>query len=88
MKQQDIALIIVIIVISAAASIFISKSIIVPPKNRQQQVEVVQPISTNFPLPDNRFYNSSSFDPSNSISINEFNNSNPFNNPTNNNQSP
>jgi hypothetical protein len=81
MKQQDIALIIVCVVVSAAIAIFVSKAIIVPPKNRQQQVQTVQPISTSFDLPDSKYYNSNSYDPSSSLSITQYNNTNPFNSP-------
>jgi len=79
MKQKDIALIAVIVVISAVISFFVSKAIFVPPKNRQQQVEVVQPITADFPQPDNRYFNTNSIDPTQEITIGQSTNNNPFN---------
>lgn len=78
MKQKDVALILVIAVISAAVSLFASKAIFVPPKNRQQEVEVVQPITADFPKPDSRFFNGNSIDPTQLITISPNNNNNPF----------
>lgn len=79
MKQKDIALIIVIVVISAVLSYFLSNMIFATPANRQQQVEVVTPITSNFPTPDTRFFNDNSNDPTQLIQIQQNNNTNPFN---------
>jgi len=78
MKQKDIALIIIVVFASAVISSFASKAIFAPPKNRQQLVEVVDPITADFPQPDIRFFNSSSFDPTQLITIGQNNNTNPF----------
>lgn len=79
MKQKDIALILVIAFVGAFVSLFVSKLIFVSPKNRQQSVEVVQPITSNFPQPDNTYFNSSSFDPTKLITVGQNSNTNPFN---------
>jgi len=79
MKQRDIALIVVIVVISAVISLFVSKAIFAPPKNRQQKVDVVQPITADFPQPDKRYFNSSSVDPTQPITVGQNANPNPFN---------
>jgi hypothetical protein len=79
MKQKDIALIIVIVFISAVVSLFISKAIFTTPASRQQQVDVVQPITADFPKPDSHYFNSNSFDPTQLITIGPNNNTNPFN---------
>jgi hypothetical protein len=79
MKQKDIALIIVIVFISAVVSLFISKAIFTTPASRQQQVDVVQPITADFPKPDSHYFNSNSFDPTQLITIVPNNNTNPFN---------
>jgi hypothetical protein len=79
MKQKDIALIVGIVIISAVVSLFISKAIFATPKSRQQQVDVVQPITADFPKPDGRYFNSSSVDPTQLITIGQNNNSDPFN---------
>lgn len=78
MKQKDLVLIIVIAFIGAIASLFISKLLFVSPKNREQQVEVVQPITADFPSPSNAYFNSSAIDPTKVITIGQNTNSNPF----------
>ena len=78
MKDRDIALIIVIIFVSAIVSFFLSDIIFATPKNRQSQVEVVQPITSNFPQPDARYFNSNSFDPTQLINVGQNANTNPF----------
>ncbi len=78
MKQKDIALILVIVFISAIISFFVSGRLFAPPQNRQQQVEVVAPISADFPRPDKRFFNVSSFDPTQLITIGQNVNPDPF----------
>lgn len=80
MKQKDIAIILVIAFISAVLSIFASKAIITAPKNRQQKVEVVAPITPDFPTPDNKYFNSSAVDPTQIITIGNNTNPKPFNN--------
>jgi hypothetical protein len=78
MKQKDIALLVVIIFISAIISLFVSKAIFGSPKSRTQQVEVIQPITADFPVPDTRYFNNSAFDPTQLITIGQNSNSNPF----------
>jgi hypothetical protein len=78
MKQKDIALIVVIVFFSAVVSLFISKAIFASPKNRQQEVEVVQPITADFPDPDTRYFNEHSFDPTQQINIGQGTNPDPF----------
>lgn len=78
MKQKDIALIILIAFISAIVAYFISNAIFAPPKNRQQEVEVVNPISADFPKPDSAYFNNNSFDPTQSITIGGNANPDPF----------
>lgn len=79
MKQKDLGIILVIVFISAIFSFFVSKYLFAPPKNRQQAVEIVQPISADFPKPDSNYFNQGSFDPTQPITVGQANNSNPFN---------
>ncbi|HEY5442838.1 MAG TPA: hypothetical protein VIJ68_04830 [Candidatus Saccharimonadales bacterium] len=81
MRQKDIPIIAVIVIISAVISLFVSKAIFAPPKNRQQQVDVVQAITSDFPKPDSRFFNSNAIDPTQSITVGQNANANPFSNP-------
>jgi hypothetical protein len=78
MKRKDIALIVVIIFFSAVISLFVSKAIFASPKNRQQEVEVVQPITADFPQTDSRYFNKKAFDPTQQINIGQGGNSDPF----------
>ncbi len=78
MKQKDIALIVVIVFISALISWFVSKQVFAPPQKRQQEVEVVDPITADFPEADKRFFNKYSFDPIQLITIGKNANTNPF----------
>lgn len=84
MKQKDIALIVVIIIISAVISLFASKAIFGSSSTNEQSVEVVQPITADFPKPDTRYFNNKAFDPTRVITIGENTNPNPFNAPTSN----
>jgi hypothetical protein len=79
MKQKDMLLILVIIFISAIMSLVVSKAIFTSPKNRQQQVEIVHPITSDFPQPDSHYFNSSAFDPTQPITTGQTANPNPFN---------
>lgn len=78
MKQKDIALIIVIVFISAVVSLVVSNMIFASPKNRQQQVEMVQPITADFPPADKNYFNKDAFDPTKPITIQQNQNSDPF----------
>lgn len=78
MKRKDLTLVIVIIVISAIISLVVSKAIFASPKNRQQQVEVVKIITSDFPQPDDRYFNNSAFDPTKQITIGQNPNPDPF----------
>jgi len=78
MKQKDIALIVVIVFFSAIVSLLLSNKIFVSSKNRQQKVEVVQPISADFPKPDDRYFNDKAFDPTQPITIGQNANPQPF----------
>jgi hypothetical protein len=78
MKQKDFLLIVVIVVIAAGVSLVLSKHIFVNPTDRQQQVEVVPSISSTFNEPNPAYFNSSSKDPTQLITIAPNANSNPF----------
>lgn len=82
MKQKDLALILVIVFISAVVSLLVSKTIFASPKNRQQKVDVVQPITADFPKPDSHYFNSTAIDPTQLITIGQNANSNPFSTPS------
>lgn len=78
MKQQDVAVIILIIAVAGMLSFFVSRQLFASPKDRQQQVEVVQPITADFPKPDERYFNDQAFDPTQPITIGGNANPDPF----------
>lgn len=78
MKQKDVALIIMIIGISAIVSLGLSKFLIKIPDDRNQTAEVVEPITAEFELPDQRYFNAESYNPTQLIEIKD-NNTKPFN---------
>ncbi len=80
MKQKDIALIVVIVFISAIASFFLSNAIFGSASGSQAEAEVVQPIASTFPVPDKAYFNDKAFDPTQTITIGQNANTDPFNN--------
>jgi hypothetical protein len=81
MKQKDIAMIIVVAFVSGVLSFFLSGKIFVTPENRQQEVEVVDKLSSNFELPDSRFFNAESINPTVDVQLDNTNQT-PFNGPS------
>lgn len=79
MKQKDIALIIIIAAVSGFASFFLSRYLFATPQNRQQQAAVVDKITTEFPQPDHKYFNTDSIDPTQLIQVGDHDNTNPFN---------
>lgn len=79
MKRKDILLIAVIVIISGAISFFISSLLFKVPKAQETKVEVVQPITPDFVTADDRYFNASSFDPTQNINIGNNQNPTPFN---------
>jgi hypothetical protein len=77
-KQKDIALILVIVFISGIVSFLLSGWIFARPADRQQKAEKVDVITSDFSLPDNRYFNATSVNPTQLIQIGDSNNPNPF----------
>ncbi len=78
MKQKDIVLIVAVSLISGVLSFFISRLLFTSPKNRQQQVEVVEKISADFPIPDKKYFNPNAVNPTKLIQIGDTPNPQPF----------
>jgi hypothetical protein len=78
MKQKDIALILVIAFFGAILALVFSNLIFGSSQSRQQEVEVVEPISADFPTPDQRYFNSKSINPTQLIEIGNNHNTDPF----------
>lgn len=79
MKQKDIAVILVVAAVAAVFSLIIGRLVFADPANRQQKAEVVQAITTDFPAPDTKYFNTASINPTQLIRISENSNQTPFN---------
>jgi hypothetical protein len=80
-KQKDIALIIVVAVMSAVIALVLSNILFGSPARSQQKAEAVDPITADFPAPDQRYFNTNSVDPTQTITIGNQSNQTPFNQP-------
>jgi hypothetical protein len=79
MKQKDLLVLIVVACVSAVFSLVLSNMFFSSPKNRSQQVEVVDAITSEFPKPNEKYFNNQSVDPAQPVQIGDGNNPNPFN---------
>ena len=77
MKSKDYALIGASVILSAIISIFVSK-LLFSSSTAGQQVDIVPSISSKWPSPDPRYFNNSSIDLTQFISIGNNSNPNPF----------
>lgn len=78
MKQKDIALILVLVFVSGVISFLLSGWIFAKPADRQQRAEVVDVITSEFELPDTKYFNNNSVNPAQIIEIGNSSNPNPF----------
>lgn len=69
MKQKDIALILVIGFISAMISFVLSGLVFNSAEDKKLESQVVVPITADFPTPSDKYFNESSVDPTQIISI-------------------
>ncbi len=78
MKQKDIILIIVVVFVSGVLSFFVSNMLFTSPENRNTQVEVVEPIASDLPPIDQKYFNANSINPTQLIQIGNQDNPQPF----------
>lgn len=78
MKQKDIALIVVVAAISVVVAFVASSLIFGSTGKGKQTAEKVDAISATFPTPDSRYFNKDSIDPTQTITIGDTSNSQPF----------
>jgi len=78
MKQKDIAIIAGVILISGILSFFLSNALFASPENLETEVEIVEPITADFPEPDKRYFNENSTNPTQTITIGDGQNQQPF----------
>ena len=79
MKQKDIALILVIGFFSLVLSLVLSNVLFNTAKDKKLQSAVVDPITSEFATPGEKYFNKDSINPTQKITINENNNDKPFN---------
>lgn len=78
MKQKDIALIVIVVLISGVLSYFVSNALFATADSLETEVEVVEPITADFPKPDQRYFNAESLNPTQTITIGDGQNQQPF----------
>jgi hypothetical protein len=79
MKSKDIGIIAVVVLASAIVSFFLSQ-LIFKPNERKTQVEVIDPITTDFNVQlDKKYFNAESINPTQQIQIGGDANQAPFN---------
>ena len=78
MKQKDFAVIAMVVVFSGIVSYFVSHALFASPKNLNTKVEIVEPITADFPAPDPRYFNKDSINPTQTIRIGDGQNQQPF----------
>ena len=77
MKQKDIGVIIAVVIASSILAMVATK-ILIKPGDHKQKVEVVTPITADFPNPDQRYFNNKALDPTQQIQIGDNANTDPF----------
>jgi hypothetical protein len=78
MKQKDIAIIVAVAVFSGIISFVLSGFLFASPEKRSQEVEQIDAISSDFPKPSDKYFNSESVNPAQPVEIGTSNNPNPF----------
>lgn len=80
MKQKDILTIVVTVIVSGLFSFIICSKFIVTSKDFKQTAEIVEPISSDFKLPDSKIFNPNAINPTKLIEIGPNTNNQPFTN--------
>lgn len=78
MKQKDIFLIGLVVLFSGITSYFVSNLLFASPDDLKADVEIVEPINSEFNEPDKRYFNEKSIDPTQQITIGDDKNQQPF----------
>jgi len=78
MKQKDIIIIIATVFISGIFSYVICNSVLFGSKDQKQTAQVVQPIVSDFKLPDKKIFNIDAVNPTTLIQIGPNSNEQPF----------
>lgn len=79
MKSREWGIIGIIVAISAMLSFVVANFLLGGSSTPKLSAPVVEPISADFPLPNEKYFNNGSLNPTQEIKIGEDNNQNPFN---------
>jgi hypothetical protein len=79
MKQKDILLVVVVAIVAGILSFVIAQFIFGGEKSYKLTAPTVEPISSEFQLPDETYFNKQSLNPTKNITIGDSTNSAPFN---------
>lgn len=77
MKQQDIAVVIIIVFFAGIFSFVITNKFVAP-SNKKLEAQVVEPITSEFTVPDSKVFNSEAINPTKLIEIAPNANNQPF----------
>lgn len=80
MKQQDVAILIIIVFVTVVASFFMANKFITPSSQKLSSKKVT-PITADFQLPDDKYFNEQSINPTVRIQIAPNTNDQPFADP-------
>lgn len=78
MKSKDWSVIVAIIILSSLISFGITSVFIGNSKTKPIKVEQVEAITSNFPLPNKKYFNDKAINPTQDIKIGDADNNNPF----------
>lgn len=78
MKQQNLAIFGAVAFMSIVFALLITTSLFAPEKSQRMEAESVDPISSNFPSLNKKYFNANSINPVQTIQIGDNPNENPF----------
>ena len=71
MKQKDTSLILIIAIVSMVLAVFASRAIVGSPDTEPMQIEIVEPITSEFVSPGEDYFNEDAINPTQLIDIGE-----------------
>lgn len=78
MKRNDILIVVVVGIVTGVISILLANVLFGGGKRYTLTAPAVEPISADFPKPDERYFNSYALNPTKNITIGDSNNKDPF----------
>lgn len=82
MKQKDVLVIVTVAIVSGILSFVISSFLFGGSKSYKLTAPKIEPISSEFKLPDEQYFNKQSLNPTKDITIGDSSNNTPFNTTT------